>query len=69
MHTDIVSPFTSELQMTSIPQNQSTPKADRLGILFESLHLRIGELEKVLNSTNNQVQMRLMTMETQLDAI
>ena len=69
MHTDTVSPFTSELQTTSIPQNQFAPQADRLGILFESLHLRIAELEKVLNSTNNQVQMRLMTMETQLDAI
>ena len=69
MHTDIVSPFTSELQMTSIPQNQSTPQANRLGILFENLHLRIAELEKVLNSTNNQVQMCLTTMETQLDAI
>ena len=55
--------------MTSIPQNQFAPQADRLGILFESLHLRIAELEKVLNSTNNQVQMCLTTMETQLDAI
>ena len=69
MHTDTVSPFTPELQTTSTLQEQSSPQADRLGILFESLHLRIAGLEKVLYSTNNQVQMRLTTMETQLDVI
>ena len=69
MHTDTVSPFTSELQMTSTPQEKSAPQVDRLGILFKSLHLRIAELEKVLYFTNNQVQMHLTTMETQLDAI
>ena len=69
MHTNIVSPFTLELQTTNTLQEKSDPLTDRLGTLFESLHLRIAGLEKVLYSTNNQVQMRLMTMETQLDAI
>ena len=69
MHTDTVSPFTLELQTTSTLQEQSGPQANRLGILFESLHLRIAGLEKVLYSTNNQVQMRIITMEIQLDAI
>ena len=31
--------------------------------------MRIAGFEKVLYSTNNQVQMRLTTIETQLDAI
>ena len=50
--------------MTGTLQEQSGPQANRLGILFESLHLCIAELEKVLYSTNNQVQMRLTTIET-----
>ena len=69
MCTNTVSPFTLELQTTSTLQEQSGPQANRLGILFESLHLRIAGLEKVFYSTNNQVQMRLTAMETQLDAI
>ena len=55
--------------MTSTLQEQSGPQADKLGTLFESLHLRIAGLEKILYSTNNQVQMHLTTMETQLDVI
>ena len=69
MCTDTVSPFTLELQTTRTLQEQSGPQANRLGTLFESLHLRIAELEKILYFTNNQVQMCLTTMETQLDAI
>ena len=69
LHTDTVSPFTPELLMTSTLQEQFGPQAHRLGTLFESLHLRIGGLEKILYSTNNQVQMHLTTMETQLDVI
>ena len=53
MHTDTISPFTPELQTPSTLQEQSGPQADKLGNLFESLHLRIAELEKVLYSTNN----------------
>ena len=55
MCTDTVSPFTPELQTTNTLQEQSGPQADRLGTLFESLHLRIAGLEKILYSTNNQV--------------
>ena len=69
MHTNTVSPFTLELQTTSTLQEQSGPQADMLGTLFESLHLHIVGLEKILYSTNNQVQIHLTTMETQLDAI
>ena len=69
MCTNTVSPFTLELQTTSTLQEQSGPQADMLGTLFESLHLRIFGLEKVLHSTNNKVQMHLTTIETQLAAI
>ena len=69
MRIDIVSPFNPEIQTASTLQEQSSPQVDKLGTLFESLHLHISGLEKVLYSTNNLVQMRLMTMETQLDAI
>ena len=40
-----------------------------LGILFEGLHMRIAWFENILYSTNNQVQMHLTTIETQLDAV
>ena len=55
--------------MTSIQHEQSSHQDDKLGVLFESLHMRIAGFEKVLYSTNNQVQMCLTTIETQLDAI
>ena len=69
VHTKTASPITPTLQTTSIQHEQSSHQANKLGILFESLHLRIVGFEKVLYSTNNQVQMHLMTIETQLDAI
>ena len=69
VHIETASPITPTLQTTSIQHEQSSHQANKLGILFESLHLRIVGFEKVLYSTNNQVQMRLMTIETQLDAI
>ena len=69
VHTKTTSPITPELQMTSTQHEQSSSQADRLGILFEGLHMRIVGFENVLYSTNNQVQMRLTTIETQLDAI
>ena len=69
IHIEIASPITLELQTTSTQHEQSSHQDDRLGILFESLHLCIARFEKVLYSTNNQVQMRLTTIETQLDAI
>ena len=55
--------------MTSTQNEQSSHQDDKLGVLFESLHMRIARFEKVLYSTNNQVQMCLTTIETQLDAI
>ena len=69
VHTKTTPPITPELQMTSTQHEQSSPQADRLGILFEGLYLCIAEIENVLYSTKNQVQMHLMTIETQLDAI
>ena len=69
MRTDTIPPFTHELQTTSTLQEQSGPQANRLGTLFESLHLCISGLEKDLYSNNNWVQMHLMKMEAQLDAI
>ena len=69
VHTETASPITLELQMTSTQHEQSSHQDDRLGILFESLHLRVARFEKVLYSTNNQVQICLTTIKTQLDAI
>ena len=37
--------------------------------MFENIHVRIAEIERLIYSTNNQVQLRLTTMENQLDAI
>ena len=69
VHTEIASPITPELQTTSTQHEQSSHQDDMLGILFDSLHLHIARFEKVLYFTTNQVQMRLTTIETQLDAI
>ena len=68
VHTETASPITPVLQTTSTQHEQSSHQDDRLGLLFISLHQRIAEFEKVLYSTNNQVQMRLTAIETQLDA-
>ena len=64
MRTETASPITLVLQTTSTQHEQSSHQDDRLGILFASLHQRIAKVEKVLYSTNNQVQMRLTTIET-----
>ena len=69
VHTATISPVTPELQPTSNRPVQSGPQADRLGPLFENLHMRIVGIERLIYSTNNQVQLRLTTMENQLDAI
>ena len=69
MHTETASPILLELQATSTQHEQSSHQDDRLGVLFEILHMRIARFEKVLYSTNNQVQMHLTAIETQLDAI
>ena len=44
-------------------------QADRLSTLIKSVSQWISGLERLLYSTNNQVQMCLITIETQLDAI
>ena len=69
MHTATISPITPKLQPTSNQPVQSGPQANRLGPLFENLHMRIAEIERLIYSTKNQVQLRLTTMENQLDAI
>ena len=68
-HTEIASLHTPELQSTSTQPGQSSSHADRLTILVEGLHERISGLANVIYSTNNQVQMHLTTIETQLDEI
>ena len=69
VHTMTISPITPELQPTSNQPGQSGPQADRLGLLFENLQMRIAGIERLIYSTNNQVQLHLMTAENQLDAI
>ena len=69
MHTETASPIPPKLQTTSIQHELSSHQDDRLGVLFENLHMHIAGFEKVLYSTNNQVQMHLTAIETQLDAI
>ena len=64
MRTKIASPIPPKLQTTSTQHEQSSHQDDRLGILFESLHMRIAKFEKLFYSTNNQVQMHLTAIET-----
>ena len=69
VHTATISPITLELQPTSNEPDQSGPQADKFGLLFENLQMRIAGIERLIYSTNNQVQLHLMTAENQLDAI
>ena len=69
VHTTPTSHVIPKLQQTSTPQVQSDPQTDRLGSLLESLQKCIEGMVTLLYSTNNQVQMRLETMENQLHAI
>ena len=69
VHTATISPITPELQPTNNQPEQFGPQADRLGLLFANLHMCIDKIERLIYSTNNQVQLRLTTMENQLDAI
>ena len=63
-HTETASPIPPKLQTTSTQQEQSSHQDDRLGVLFENLHMCIVKFEKFLYSTNNQVQMCLTAIET-----
>ena len=61
--------YTPEPQPTSTQPGPSSSHSDRLTILVEGLHERILGLANVIYSTNSQVQIRLTTIETQLDEI
>ena len=69
MHTTPTSRVIPEVQQTSIPQAQSDPQTDRVGSLLESIQKCIEEMVTLLYSTNNHLQMRLETMENQIEAI
>ena len=53
VHTVTISPITPKLQLTSNQPEQSSPQANRLGLLFENLHMRITGIERLIYSTNN----------------
>ena len=53
VHTETVSPVTSEMQTTSTPSIQPSSQADRLNTLIESVFQQISGLERTLYSTNN----------------
>ena len=69
VHTKTASPISSEIQTTSTPSALSSSQADRLSNIIESVSQWISGLERLLYSTNNQVQVHFTTIETQLDAI
>ena len=69
LHTETVSPIPFEMQTTSVPSTPPSSQADRLSTLIKSVSQWISGLERLLYSTNNQVQMCLITIKTQLDAI
>ena len=55
IHTETISPITSEMQTTSTPSIQPSSQADKLSTLIENVSQRISGLERLLYSTNNQV--------------
>ena len=69
VHTTSTSSAILEVPQASILQAQTDPQTDRVGCLLENIQKRISEMVTLLYSTNNHVQMRLETMENQLDAI
>ena len=46
MHTETTSPIPPELQTSSTQQEQSSHQDDRLGVLFENLHMHIAGLKR-----------------------
>ena len=68
VHTTTVSPIPFEKQTIGTP-SASSSQDDRLSTLIEGLYQHISGLEISLFSTNNHFQMRLTTIEAQLDAI
>ena len=69
MQTETASPHTPELKTTSAQRVHPSSQADRLSTLIEGLYQRISGFEKFLYSTNNQVQMHLTAIKTQLNSI
>ena len=69
VHTETTSPISSAMQTASTPSALSSSQADKLSNIIESVSQWISRLEQLLYSTNNQVQVRLTTIETQLDSI
>ena len=69
VQTETASPHTPKLQTTSTQPVPPSSQANRMTTLIKGLYQRIFGFEKFLYSTNNQVQMRITTIETQLDAI
>ena len=59
VHTTPSSRVIPEVPQASIPQAQTDPQTDRVGILLENIQKRIDEMVTLLYSTNNHVQMRL----------
>ena len=66
-HIETASPYTFKLQTTSTQPGQSSSQTNRLNILIEGLHQCILGFENDIYSIYNQVQMRLTTIEAQLD--
>ena len=69
VHTEIASLVPYEMQTTSTPSAPFSSQADWLSNLIESVSQQISGLEQLPYSTNNQVQVCLTTIETQLNAI
>ena len=63
VHTTPTSRVIPKVPQASIPQAQTDPQTDRVGSLLENIQKHIDEMVTRLYSTNNQVQMRLETME------
>ena len=69
VHTTPTSRIIPEVPQASIPQAQTDPQIDRVDSLLKNIQKRIDEMVTLLYPINNHVQMRLETMENQLDAI
>ena len=64
VHTKTVSPIPFEMPTSSTQLAPSTSSTDKLSSLFENMYQQISGLERLIYSTNNQVQIRLTTIET-----
>ena len=69
VHTTPTSRVIPEGPQASIPQAQTDPQTNRVASLLANIQKCVDEMVTLLYSTNNHVQMRLETMENQLEAI